>query len=58
MELTPLQLNRLLTLLGALRDEIITSGEFDELTELLKTYPAAVDYYLGYIYLFRFQYHQ
>ncbi len=51
MELTPLQLNRLLTLLGALRDEIITSGEFDELTELLKTYPAAVDYYLGYIYL-------
>jgi hypothetical protein len=51
MELTPLQLNRLFTLLGALRDEILTPGEFDELSELLKRYPAARDYYLDYIYL-------
>lgn len=51
MELTPIQLNRLFTLLGALRDEIITQAEFDELAELLKRYPAAREYYLDYIYL-------
>ncbi|MEJ5259816.1 MAG: NPCBM/NEW2 domain-containing protein [Anaerohalosphaeraceae bacterium] len=51
MELSNIQLNRLFTLLGALRDEIITPQEFDELTALLKNYPQARELYLDYIYL-------
>lgn len=45
------ELNRLFTLCGALRDEIITEEEFRELDELLRRSPEAQGYYLDYIYL-------
>lgn len=51
MELSNVQLNRLFTLLGALRDEVITAEEFAELNELLKHSPQAQQLYIDYIYL-------
>jgi hypothetical protein len=51
MELSNIQLNRLFTLLGALRDEIITPEEFAELNDLLKKSPQAQELYIDYIYL-------
>ena len=49
--MTPEQLNRLLTLCGALRDEVITEQEFAELDEMIRTNPKAQEIYLEYIYL-------
>ncbi len=51
MELSNLQLNRLFTLLGALRDEVITQEEFNEFNDFLKRYPQARDLYVDYVYL-------
>ncbi|MEN6309257.1 MAG: NPCBM/NEW2 domain-containing protein [Anaerohalosphaeraceae bacterium] len=51
MKLTAEQLNRLFTLLGALKEGLITTEEFAELNHLLDTSPVAQDYYLDYIYL-------
>lgn len=51
MELSNIQLNRLFTLLGALRDEVMTPQEFAELNDLLKKTPQARDVYLDYVYL-------
>jgi len=49
MKMTPEQLNRLLTLLGALREEVLTDAEFAELNQMLQTLPQAQDIYLDYI---------
>jgi|GEM_PF-6475589 len=46
MKMTPEQLNRLLTLLGALREEVLTDAEFAELNQMLQTLPQAQDIYL------------
>lgn len=51
MNLSNIQINRLLTLLGALRDEVITPEEFDEFHNLLKDYPQAREFYIDYVYL-------
>lgn len=45
------ELNRLLTLCGAVRDGMITEEEFTELDALLRHDPEAQSYYLDYIYL-------
>ncbi|MBN2513962.1 MAG: FecR domain-containing protein [Sedimentisphaerales bacterium] len=49
MKITLEQLNRLFTLLGALREDILTEAEFAELNQMLETIPQAQDIYLDYI---------
>jgi hypothetical protein len=49
MKMTPEQFNRLMTLLGALREDILTDAEFAELNQMLETIPQAQDIYLDYI---------
>lgn len=49
--MTPQQLHRLFSLLGALRDETITKDEFTELNRMLDENSEAQDIYLDYIYL-------
>ncbi len=51
MKMLPEQFNRLLYLLGALRDEVITADEFLELNTMLQDNSEAQEYYLDYIYL-------
>lgn len=51
MSMTNEQLNRLMTLCGALRDGVITPEEFSELNEMLRADRLAREYYLDYAYL-------
>ena len=48
-QLDPKQLNKLVTLLGALRDGVITESEFAQLRDMLDTSSQARDLYLDYI---------
>ena len=49
--MNPEELKRLFTLLGALRDEVISPDEFEALNALLENNETAQEYYLDYVYL-------